>query len=114
MSTRDSGVIANPNLIAPPRAKGGGLSDKIRDPPYLTPAEAAFIAEKRREGVPDVAIARMLGTRVERIRKNVVVAEFGDRVRSEDPDFGIAPTEAEKARRREEARRMRVWRPAAK
>lgn len=113
MSTRDSGVVTNPNLIAPPRAKGGGLSEKGRDPPYLTPEEAVFIAEKRRAGVPDVAIARMLKTTVERVRRKVVV-EFTERVPFDDPDFGTPPTEAEKSRRREEARRTRVWRPEVK
>jgi hypothetical protein len=99
----------HPNLIAPPRPKRGGLSDKRRDPPYLDALDVAFIAQKRAEGCTDNQIAKMMGCSVERVRRNVVVT--GEAKQPDPPKASGVPyvSPDERRRRDAEARNVRAW-----
>ncbi len=99
----------HPNLIAPPRPKRGGLSEKRRDPPYLDALDVAFISEKRKEGRTDVQIANMMGCSVERVRRNLVV--IGEAKQLDPPKTTGVPyvSVEERHRRNAEARNVRAW-----
>lgn len=96
-----------------------GLSDRIPPEPYLEPWEADFIAEKRRAGVPDADIAKMLDCTLKRIRDHVVVdaskiviPKIEDEVKVRRRIPLITPEE----RRARDAkfRDIRVWKPDPK
>jgi DNA-directed RNA polymerase specialized sigma24 family protein len=53
----------------------GGIGPAHRAPPGIDPEDAAFITQKRAEGVPDSQIAKMLGCTLKRVQSYVTGAE---------------------------------------
>jgi hypothetical protein len=103
----------NPNLIAAPKARKGGLGDRVRAQPFLTKEEADFVKERRAKGVSDAHIALMLGCSLLRIQR-----QWSEPLEPRKIDEPISlhrnrkVISADERRARDiAARNVKVWRP---